>query len=295
VRHSTSDRIIHTLNFLGLCFYCALVLYPIYLVVIASVSDPIMVNTGNVFFWVRGFQLDGYKKILEYRDLWQGYLNTIIYVSLYIALGVSMTLAAGYALSRTKLVFRSFFTLFCIITMYAHGGMIPLYLVVKKLGLIDSMWSVILFQSVMVFNLLVTRTFFQTTIPEELYDASTIDGANDAQVFFRIVLPVSTAIIVVQVLYYGVAQWNNFFKALIFIRSKEKYPLQLVLREILLYSRAADEQVSEIDLIAQADQAPLSEVIRYGVIVVSSIPIIALYPFLQRFFVKGVMIGSVKS
>jgi putative aldouronate transport system permease protein len=271
-----------------------MVLYPVYLVIISSISDPLFVNTGRVIFFVRGFTVEGYREILKYTDLWRGYLNTIIYVVLHIAISVSVTIMAAYALSRKKLIFRRFFTKLVVVTMFVNGGIIPLFLVVRTLGLIDSMWSVIILGSVQVWNLIVSRTFFQATIPQDLYDASTIDGANDLQVFFLVVVPLSKAIIVVMVLYYGVNMWNDFYKSLIFLRDKAKFPLQIVLRDILMQSRA-QENALDLDMLQFGEIEDTSELIKYGTIVVSSLPIICLYPFLQKHFVKGVMLGSIKS
>lgn len=294
IRSSRFDATIRGTNATVLGILTVLVLYPVYLVVISSVSDPLYVNTGRVVFFVRGFTLAGYREIIKYDDLWRGYANTILYVALHITISVSVTIMAAYALSRKKLIFRRFFTKFIVITLFVNGGIIPLFLVVRSLGLIDSMWAVILLGSVQVWNLIVSRTFFQATIPQDLYDASTIDGANDFQVFLLIVVPLSKAIIVVMVLYYGVNMWNDFYKSLIFLRDEAKFPLQIVLRDILMQSRA-QENALDLDSLQFAEVENTAELIKYGTIVVSSLPIIALYPFLQKHFVKGVMLGSIKS
>lgn len=294
IRSSRFDATVRGTNATVLGILTVLVLYPVYLVVISSVSDPLYVNTGRVVFFVRGFTLAGYREIIKYDDLWRGYANTILYVALHITISVSVTIMAAYALSRKKLIFRKFFTKFIVVTLFVNGGIIPLFLVVRSLGLIDSMWAVILLGSVQVWNLIVSRTFFQATIPQDLYDASTIDGANDFQVFLLVVVPLSKAIIVVMVLYYGVNMWNDFYKSLIFLRDEAKFPLQIVLRDILMQSRA-QENALDLDSLQFAEVENTAELIKYGTIVVSSLPIIALYPFLQKHFVKGVMLGSIKS
>jgi putative aldouronate transport system permease protein len=293
-RVSTVDKTIRITNTVLLSVFTLLILYPIYLVLISSVSDPLYVNTGRVIFWVRGFTLSGYERILEYNDLWRGYRNTIVYVTLHIAISVSVTLLAAYALSRKKLIFRSFFSKLIVFTMFVHGGIIPLFIIVRKLGLLDTMWAVVILGSVQVWNLIVSRTFFQTTIPQSLYDAANIDGANDFQVFFQVVVPLSKAIAVVMVLYYGVNMWNDFYKSLIYLRDESKFPLQIVLRDILMQSRAQEDALDLDSLQLGGNTEDTAELIKYGTIVVSSLPIITLYPFLQKHFVKGVMIGSIK-
>lgn len=272
------------------------VVYPLYFVIIASFSDPVLVNTGQVLVVPRGVTLQGYTIILETTRIWRGYANTIIYAAFGTAFGTALTLTAAYGLSRKKLFGRGLLTGFYVLTMFFHGGLIPTFLVVRGLGMVNTRWAMIIVGSVAVWNIIISRTFFQSTIPNELYESAEIDGCNDARAFTLIVLPLSGSILIVNVLFYAVEHWNDFFKALVYLRDRELHPLQLVLREILLQAEVKDEDISR--MIADMDndgQQHVAELIRYGTIVVSSVPLLVLYPFLQKHFVKGMLIGSLKS
>jgi putative aldouronate transport system permease protein len=216
----------------------------------------------------------------------------LIYLVLGTAINLIFTIPAAYALSRKDLIGRKAIILFITITMFFSGGLIPLYLVVKDLGLVNKIWAMVIPGAVYVWNLLVSKTFFQQSIPDELHDSGKIDGCNDFRFFFSIVLPLSITIIAVMTLFYGVGHWNAFFKALIYLRSEKLYPLQLILRSILLSNTAAESMVTDIQ--AAGEQQRIADLIKFGVIIVASVPMLILYPFLQKYFVKGVLIGSIK-
>lgn len=268
-----------------------LCIYPLYFVVIASFSDPIMVNTGKVILFPRGLTLDGYREVLAYSPLWKGYLNTLLYTVTGTLISASLTISAGYALSRKDLPGRNFFTLFFSFTMIFSGGLIPRFLLVKNLGLINTMWAMVLPNAVIVFYLIMARSFFQSTIPQDLIDAAKIDGCGNLRFFFTNVIPLSSAIIAIVCLYYAVFQWNAFFDAFLFLTDREKHPIQLVLRDLIIQNESAS---METDPMAADEKQRLANLIKYGAIVFSTLPILMFYPFLQRYFVKGVMIGAIK-
>lgn len=288
---SFGDRAFDTFNVLFFLIMLFLVLYPLYFMVISSFSDPAEVNAGNVWFYPKGIDFSGYQTIFEHSQLWLGYRNSIVYTALGTALNVLLTITGGYALSRKDLAGRNVFTLLIVFTMFFNGGLIPTYLVVKDLGMLDTMWALIVPNAITVYNLIIVRTFFQQTIPDELLEAANMDGCGNMRFFLKIVLPLSKPIIAVVVLFCAVAHWNAYFPALIYLSKEHLYPLQLVLREILIMSQAQDMAMSPEDMM---DQQNLAELIKYGVIIIASLPVLVLYPFLQKYFVKGIMIGSIK-
>jgi putative aldouronate transport system permease protein len=289
---SRADRIFDICNVLFLSLILITILYPLYLIVIASFSDPNYVNTGEVWLIPEGFNFNGYKHIFQDDNIWIGYKNTLIYTAVGTLISVSLTLTGGYALSRKDLVGRNFFMALIVFTMFFEGGMIPTYLLVKSLGMINTMWALVIPGAVGVYHLIVTRTFFLSTIPDELLEAAVMDGCSNTRFFVRIVLPLSLPIVAVMVLFYAVMQWNSFFPALIYLRDEALYPLQLILRDILIANEVQDQMVADLEELAE--QQNLANLIKYGIIIVSSLPVLILYPFLQRYFVKGVMIGSIK-
>ncbi len=290
---SREDRGILLVNSLILGLWTLLILYPLFFVLIASFSDPFAVQRGEVWLFPVGFSLEGYGRLLQYNTIWTGYGNSLLYMVSGTALNVAITLPAGYALSRPDLKGRRFYALLFIFTMFFSGGLIPLYMVVKDLNLINRLGAMILPNALNVFNVLICRTFFQTTIPGELREAASLDGCSDFRFFFRIVLPLSKAIIMVMVLYYAVEHWNAYFNALIYLRDYEKYPLQIVLRDILLISSSAASDTSALDD-SLVKQQRIAEMIKYCAIIVANLPLIILFPFVQKYFKKGVMIGAVK-
>lgn len=271
----------------------AIVIYPLWFVVIASFSDPGIVASGKLSILPQGVRLSGYEMIFRDERIWNGYKNSIIYSVLGTALNLVVTIPAAYALSRPEFRARRVILLLFAVTMFFSGGLIPSYLLYKSLGLLNTMWVFILPGAVSVFNLLIARSFFESSIPEELFDAARVDGLSYAGFFRRIVLPLSTAIIAVIGLYYFVGHWNNFFTGLVFVRDAKKLPLQNILQSILLANQSVAGQVSSGGEAAQQLQQ-LADQIKFGVIIVSSLPLLVIYPFLQKYFNKGVMIGAVK-
>ena len=236
----------------------------------------------------------GYEQVFANKQIWTGYANTIFYTVSGTALGTGITILAGYALSRKDLPGRKIIMKLIVFTMYFGGGMIPFYLVVKSLGMINSRTVMVLLGGVSAYNIIVVRSFMESSIPDELWDAATIDGCGDGGFFAKIVLPLSKAVIAVMVLFIAVGYWNSYFNAMIFLTDSDKYPLQLVLRNILLTASASSNTAALTDPEASMRLEQAVQVIKYGIIVVSTAPIICVYPFVQKYFVKGVMIGAVK-
>lgn len=265
--------------------------YPLFFVVIASISDPDYVNAGEVFLYPKGFSLRSYEFVMQDSRIMTGYMNTIIYTVFGTLVSVIVTVCAAFSLSRKELLFHKFFTWFFLFTMYFGGGLIPTYLQVRDLGLTNTRGAMILVGAVGIWNLIVCRTFFKNTMPDELWEAASIDGCGMLRFFYKIVIPNAKPIIAIMVLYYAVGQWNEFFKALIYISRSELYPLQLILRDMLLASQTLSIDADPELIIEMTKQA---ESMKYAMIVVSSLPVLALYPFVQKFFVKGMMVGSVK-
>ena len=291
IRRTRADRAFDLMDYIFLTIAFLLVAYPLYFVVIASVSDPIAVYEGRVIFYPIKPTLEGYRRILSYSTLFTGYKNTLLYTLVGTSINVVLTITAGYALSRKELVGRNVMMMGVMITMIVSGGMIPNYLLVRSLKIYNTMWALILPGAVSTWNLIVTRTFFQQTIPDELREAADLDGCSDTAFFLRVVLPLSASIIAVMILFYAVNHWNSYFNALIYLSSTAKYPLQLVLRNILIVN-TLDDMVN--DVATQAAQQRMGDLIKYGMIIVSSLPLLILYPFLQKYFVQGVMIGAIK-
>ncbi len=292
MRESLGDRIFGGCVTAMMAVVLLVVMYPLFFVVIASLSDPNLVNTGQVWLWPKGFTLDGYTRVLHTSDIWLGYRNTIFYTIFGTMINLLITLPCAYALSRKDLVGRNVFMGLLVVTMFFSGGIIPTFLIVKDLGLLNTVWAVLLPSAASVFNIIIARTFFISNIPRELEDAANIDGCDNAMLFVRIVLPLSAPIIAVMALFYGVAHWNNYFNAMIYLKDRNIYPLQLFLREILIINQMTESASGSTE--AQAAQVRISEIVKYAVIIVSTLPVIVLYPFLQRYFVQGVMVGSIK-
>ncbi|MEK3682572.1 carbohydrate ABC transporter permease [Paenibacillus sp. FSL R10-2736] len=298
MKESRGDKLFLISTYIYLCLALVVVLYPLIYILSASISSPQDVNSGAMWLFPKNVTLDGYKLVFENPKIWNGYLNTIIYTVAGTLLNLAVTLPASYALSRSDFVGRQLFMGLILFTMFFSGGLVPTYLLVKNLGLINSMGALILPVAASVWNIVVARTFFQTTIPKELQEAAHIDGCTNLRLFLRIVLPLSAPIVAVMALFYGVSHWNSYFPSLIYLNDEAKYPLQMVLRQILvLQEMSAETTGAAINgevAIAMNNKAETASLIKYGVIVVSTLPIVAVYPFLQRYFVQGVMIGSVK-
>ena len=290
IRQSREDRAFTAVIAVVVGLIMLLTIYPLYIVVISSFSAPMEVISGHVWLLPQGFSAEGYRRVFQNSDIFMSYKNTIIYTVLGTAVSLFFTLSAAYPLSRKKLYGRTGLMLLFTFTMFFKGGMIPTYLTVKGLGLYNNIWVMVLMGSLSIYNMIVARTFLQNTIPNEIYEATEMDGANDIQVFFQIVLPLSMPILAVLSLFYAVGIWNNYFPGLIYLKSRSLYPLQLVLREILVNDTSDMTDTLEVNM----NKLLVQESVKYCVIVVSSVPMLVLYPFLQRFFAKGVMIGAIK-
>lgn len=291
IKNSREDNIFNYVIYGMAGVILLIVLYPIYFVVIASFSDPYAVANGQVWLLPKGFTLDGYKEILKHSEIWRGYINTILYTVLGTFVGLVVNIFAAYALSRKELVGRKFFMMLFVFTMFFNGGLIPTYLTIKEFHLYNTFAVMIVPFAVNVFNIIVARTFFENSIPNELWEAAQIDGCGALRYFFQIVLPLSKAIIAVIGLWTAVGMWNSYFNALIYLKDSSLYPLQLVLRNVLIVnSQQAAMGTGE----AAQIQLRLANMMRYSVIIVSTLPIMLIYPFIQKYFNKGVMIGAIK-
>ena len=287
---SMEDRIFDAVVFILVALVLIITVYPLYIVVVASFSAPLDVISGQVWIWPKGFNVEGYKRIFMNGDMLIGYRNTLVYTVLGTLVSIVLTMSAAYPLSRSKLYGRGAIMFLFAFTMFFRGGMIPSYLTLKGLGLYNNLAVMLLFGALSVYNVIVARTFLQNTIPNEVYEATEVDGANDIQTFFKIVLPLSMPILAVLTLFYAVGIWNNYFTGLIYLKDRSRYPLQMFLREILVTQADSMSEGLEADM----NKMLVQESVKYGAIVVSSVPMIILYPFLQKFFVKGVMIGAIK-
>ena len=266
-------------------------LYPMYFILIASISNPSAVSSGDVTFYPIGFTLKGYAKLFDYRQLWIGYRNTIIYAVLGTICTLVVNIPTAYALSRKDLVGRRLFTLFFLIPMFFTGGLIPTFLTVKSFNLLDTVTVMVLPFSVITYYIIVARTFFSNSLPDGLWEAAQIDGCGNLRFFFQMVLPLSKAVISVIALWAAVGQWNSYFNALVYLRNPELQPLQIVLRNILINNQTIGAMSTGS---AAVEAKQLADLIKYAVIIVSSAPIMCMYPFVQKYFNQGVMIGALK-
>lgn len=293
IRRSRSDVIFDVINHVIMLLLLIIIIYPLYFIVLASVTDPDIVNAGKLVFIPQGFYTDGYEQAFAYEALWQGYANTILYVIVCTVISTVVTVTAGYVLSRKDLFGRNFIMKLFTFTMFFGGGLIPSFLLIKNLNMYDTIWALALPSAVSVYNMIVCRSFFEQNIPSELLEAAQLDGCNDFQFYFRIVLPLSTTIIAVMALFFGTGRWNGYFDSMIYFRTPSKMPLQIVLRNLLLLDSSGTTSLyTDPEALAAAQRR--AEQMKYCVIVLSAAPMLMIYPFLQRFFVKGVMIGSVK-
>ncbi len=298
IKESKTDRLFLGFVYLMLILALIVTIYPLIYIMSASISDPSAVNSGLMWLLPVDITWEGYRLIFANSAIWQGYYNTILYTTVGTLVNLAFTLPAGYVLSRDDFQFKGFVTKMMVFTMFISGGLIPTYILVTGLGLGNSMWALILPGAASVYNIVVTRVFFKSTIPDELTEAAVIDGASDFKIFFKIILPLSKPIIAVMALFYGVGHWNNFFSALLYMDDRSKYPLQMILREILVQQDMSSNPSVGSMTQGQAEflhsQQQLSAILRYGVMIVATLPIVMVYPFLQKYFVKGVMLGSIK-
>lgn len=286
-KRSFIDWVLTVLNYVLVTMLALICLYPLVYVVAASFSDPrLLLEHRGLLVWPTGFSLRGYQTVLRNPNIMQSYLNTFYIVVMGTAINMIMTIFASYVLAKKGYPLRRFFVFMCVFTMYFGGGLIPNFLVVKNLGLYNTHWALMLPGAIATWNMIVMRTAFMG-VPEALQESAYLDGANDFTILFRIYLPVCKATMAVMILFYAVGHWNAWFNALIYLRDSDKYPLQLVLREILINNGSAG-------VVDDADAQYMKELIKYATIVVATVPILCIYPFAQKFFMKGVMMGSVK-
>ena len=264
--------------------------YPLYFIILASFSSPDAVGAGTVWFWPKGFNLEGYRTIFAHDRIWIGYRNTIFYTGVGTLISLAVTLPAAYSLSRKDFAPRRIFMIYFTIVMFFGGGLIPTYLVISKLGLVNTIWVMLIPFCLNIYNMIIARTFFQTSIPAELTEAAILDGCDDAGLFFRIVLPLSKAVVAVMALFYAVATWNNYFRPMIYIRNESIQVLQVFLRDILVLN----QYLETMDSAAFNEMQTVADMIKYGIIIVSALPMLVFYPFMQKYFVNGVLIGSIK-
>ena len=294
IKSSGIDRIFDILVYCIAIFAFLIVLIPLMNVISSSFSSGKMVQTGQIRIFPKEFTLDAYKMVFGYRDIWIGYRNTIFYTFVGTTLNVIFTILMAYPLSRRDLKGKAIIMKLLVFTMMFSGGLIPNYLLVKNLHLLNTAWSLWLPGLLSVYNVIVMRTFFQTTIPEELLEAAQIDGCTNRKYLVSVVLPLSKPILAVMVLLYAVGHWNNYFSAMLYLNEKNKYPLQIFLRDILISSKVDMSAMRGGDVQEMLKKQEMQILMKYSLIVVSSVPVFIMYPFVQKYLVKGVMIGSVK-
>ncbi|WP_201008216.1 carbohydrate ABC transporter permease [Paenibacillus glycanilyticus] len=291
IKHSRLDRLLLILNGIFLTLAVLVVVIPLLYVVVASFMDPSALLSRGLSFKLSDWSLEGYKMILSNPSMIRGFGNAVFYAVSFSVLTVVVSVCAGYSLSDNRLKGKGLFMTLFIITMFFSGGLVPTYLLVKNLGLLNTVWAVIIPGAVNVWNIILSRTFFKG-VPMELKEAANVDGASEMRIFMQVVLPLSKPIVFVLALYAFVGQWNSYFDAMIYLDNPNLHPLQLVLRSILIQNQVQPGMIN--DQLAAAELKRLSEIIKYAAIVVSSVPLIIMYPFFQKYFEKGVMVGSLK-
>ena len=288
MKKSVSQKLFDIFNILLMIAIVVVTLYPLWFVLVASFSDNTeVIKSGGFMLWFKQFTPVAYKEVLKFSSVWRGYLNTIFVVTVGTTLNIIMTAIGGYFLSRKDVLLQKYFAVAVVISMYFSGGMIPKYFIVKNLGLYDSIFSIIIPVMVSTYNMIIMKAAF-SAIPDSVEEAARIDGAKHFTILFKIMFPLCLPTIAVLILYYGVGHWNGWFEAMIYLKDRRKFPLQLVLREIILNNNMQD------NISGGMDRKQIGETIQYAVIVVATMPILCIYPFLQRYFTKGVMIGAVK-
>ena len=291
-KYTDRDKLFYAVTFAFLTLFFVIVLYPCIFVISASFSSGSAVQSGQVVLWPVRPSVQGYVTVFNTSSVWMGFRNSFFYTVAATILNIVMTMTAAYCLSRSDVPGRNFFMLLFTFTMFFNCGMIPTYMLIRNLKMLNTPWAIIIPGAIGVYNMIIAKTFIQHSIPGEMLDAAKIDGCSDAYYFVRIVIPLSKAIIAVLVLFYGVGHWNAYFNAMIYLHNKNLYPLTIILREILMASQIDPSTVSDPEL--QMRLAEAAAVIKYALIVVTVVPVILIYPFVQRYFVKGVMIGSIK-
>ena len=291
---SLSDKIFFTVVYGILVFALVVVAYPLIYVVSASFSSPAAVSSGQVFFLPVQPTLLAYETVINYKSIWTGYANSVLYMVLGTTVALIFNTMAAFPLSRKEFIGRHWFTLLLAVTMYVSGGLVPTYLLISSLKMLDTIWVMILPTATSVWHIIMIRTYFTNSVPEELYEAGQLDGCSDFGYMIRILIPLSGPIIAVIALYTAVSIWNAYFNAMIYLTKQELYPLQLFLRNILTIGDSINLEEAEESIEEMQNLIGISNLMRYAVIVVASVPVMLIYPFVQRFFVRGVVVGSVK-
>lgn len=291
IRETVGDRLFLVGVYLFLAIIFVLVFYPLIYVFSSSLSSPLAVSSGRVWLWPVDFSLRGYQVTLDSPQIVTGYANSLYYTFFGTLISVVLTVLLAYPLSRRTLVGRNSIMLFVTFTMIFSGGLIPTYLVVKELGMLDTRWALLIPQAVAAWQVIIARTFFQVNIPDELAEAAALDGCSDLRFLWSVVLPLSKPILAVLVLMYAVGQWNAYFDALLYLKSADLQPLQLVLRSILILNTSTS---GTMDAVTMAERQQMADLLKYSLIVVGSLPVLIIYPFAQRYFVRGMLIGSIK-
>lgn len=289
-RYSTSDKVFLTTNWIILILVFLVLLYPLLFIVSSSFSAGI--NVMGLSLIPTKISFAGYKAVFEFKEIWVGYSNSLLYMVSGTAISLALTICCAYPLSRKDFMMRNVMMTLCLIVMYFSGGLIPTYLTVRNLGILNSMWAIILPGSMSIYNMIVMRTYFQTQIPDELRESAQLDGCNNIRFLFSIVLPLSGAILAVIGLFYAVGYWNSYFTPMVYLTSRQKFPLSMILREILITNQSQMKDMVDLDSSMALEER--QNVMKYAVIVVASLPVMMIYPFVQKYFVKGVMIGAVK-
>ena len=287
----------YIITYIFLTFCLLIVLFPLIFIVSASISDPNAVASGQVILLPKGSTSEGYQRVFRNNDIFIGYRNTIFYTVAGTVINLIVTFGAAYPLSRADFIGKKFFTLMFTFTMFFGGGLIPTYLLIKSLHLLDTVALMLIMGAASMWNIVLVRTFITSSIPQELQEAAEIDGASDLKIFFRVVLPLCGPIIAVMALFYGVGHWNEYFNAMIYMSDRNLFPLQLFLREILIQNQIAASSFTNAatgNLESMAEQARIAEIIKYSVMIVATIPVLIAYPFVQKFFIKGMMVGAIK-
>lgn len=292
MKKTFADKVFDVFNVLIMIFLLVVFLWPLWFVVIASFSDPYLVNAGDVLVLPKGITFEGFLRIFKYKELWIGYRNTIGYTLVGTVISLTLSICLAYPMSEKTFAPRKLLMIFFMITMYFSGGLIPTYLVMKKIGAIDTPMAILLPGMISVYNSLIIRSYFMNSIPGELKEAATLDGANQGQYLMKVVLPLSKSVFAVVGLYYAVAYWNNYTKGLYYIYDRDLMPLQNILRDILTSTRMVTDLAEDPEAAKLAYE--IAQSMKYGVIIVAALPMMILYPFIQKHFVKGVMVGAVK-
>ena len=291
VKRSKTDRVILGISYVLLGLFVLSIVVPLVYVVLASFMDPTVLNNQGLSFDVKNWTLNAYTRVLKNGMIWRGFLNSFLYSAAFAVISVFVTILAAYPMSKKELVGRNFFNVIFLITMFFSGGLIPTFILINQLHMVNTVWAILIPGAFNVWNMILARTYYQS-IPKELREASALDGANEIQHFFQIMLPVCKPIIAVLLLYQFVGMWNSYFDAMIYLNDANLQPLQLVLRSILVQNTPQPGMIADIQ--STAEMAKVAEQLKYATIVVSSLPLFAMYPFFQKYFDKGVMVGSVK-